>query len=228
LLAIDPSLTASGWVLFDFDNSIPLASGVLSPPGPKLSLAKRLDQLQQSVEDLLLELKVHGGDILICEGPAPLVLNPQSSLKVERVRSIFESVARSMNLTVPGRINPRTVQSELLGMRGPQLPRPVVKDCARKIAMQLYGDQLTSLWSKRRGAPKKKGTERKQKIPQDIIDAVLIGALAITKIKLCIISGNDISDAFLPRNKNARHNTRRNAAPRWTEEDLKRLSNDTP
>ena len=191
LLAIDPSLTASGWVLFAAESSIPLALGVLSPPGPKHALAKRLDELQLSIEDLFIELKMQEGDLLICEGPAPLVLNPQSALKVEQVRGIFESVARNANITVPGRLNPRTVQSELLGMRGPQLKREVVKTWARETAMQLYGNELEHLWKQR---------EQKKKIPQDVIDAVLIGTLAISKIKLCLQTGSHISEAFLSKN----------------------------
>ena len=53
---------------------MPLACGVIAPPGTKLSLASRFDLLQTGVEALLTQLNLMPGDILICEGPAPLVL----------------------------------------------------------------------------------------------------------------------------------------------------------
>lgn len=146
LVAVDPSLTASGWAVFSLARGTPCAVGVIEPPGPSLHLADRMSALQQKVDRTFRALALGEGDILVCEGPAPLVLNPQSALKVEGVRGVFETVARSLGLTVPGRVNPRTVQTELLGMRGPQLARSTVKEWARGTAERLYGEELVELF----------------------------------------------------------------------------------
>lgn len=173
LIAVDPSLTCTGWALFHVKNGKPIRGGVLKPLSTKVVLAHRLADLQRSVELLLAELELEEGDVLICEGPAPLVLNPSSSLKVEQVRSIFEAVARTRGLIVPGRLNPRTVQTELLGLKGKQLARKEVKTWARSVANRLFGNDLSGILDNSSQSP-----------PQDVIDALLIGALAVTKIQL--------------------------------------------
>lgn len=214
LLAVDPSLTASGWALFSLTNGLPMAVGLLSPPGPAELLARRLSALQRAVADTFVKLELGEGDYLVCEGPAPLVKNPQSALKVEGVRGIFEAVARTNGLEVPGRINPRTVQNELLGMRGPQLPRKTVKEWARKAALQMYASQISRLFT----APQAKPAPR---IPQDIIDAMLIGAVAVARVQLALRSGAPVDTAF--------HGSRTRSASRpssrstgWSEADLRR------
>ena len=145
LLAIDPSLTASGWALFSLKGGKLLGAGILRPPGPGVFLADRLASLQSSVEQLMEHYKLGPRDLLVAEGPAPLVLNPQSALKVERVRSIFEAVARGRSMLVPGRVNPRSVQTELMGMRGKQLDRVTVKTWARETANRIFGTELYSV-----------------------------------------------------------------------------------
>ncbi len=190
LLAIDPSLSCSGWALFSIRGKIPTACGVLSPPGPKISLAKRFDILQGLVDKLLTELNFGESDILVCEGPAPLVLNPQSALKVEGVRGIFETMSRQRGGLVPGRLNPRTIQIELLGMPGKQLQRKEVKIWAREIAFRLYGSELAKILQ-----------VRKQTISQDIIDAVLIGSLAVSRIERAARFGEELESAFLAKSK---------------------------
>lgn len=218
LIAIDPSLTASGWALFSVSRNQPLALGVVSPPGPSMQLACRLNHLQMQVEDLVSQLELQSGDILVCEGPAPLVLNPDSALKVERVRSIFESVARCRGISVPGRINPRTVQTELLGMRGRQISRVEVKDWARRAVERLYGDLPLKLPMV--GQAKR----RKKELPQDVVDALLIGSLAVSRVQLSNKSKLSLETVFESRGKKNGYAGGRRATVGWTEQDIERLN----
>ena len=216
LLAIDPSLTSTGWALFVLREQKPSAVGLLVPPGPRMSLAERFDALQAMVESLFSEFTFGASDILLCEGPAPLVLNPQSALKVEGVRGIFEAVARSRGMLVPGRLNPRTIQGELLGMRGRQLDRKQVKSWAREVAKRLYGAQLRKLTNK-----------EYRHVPQDIIDASLIGSLAVSRVQLAIRYGADLQSAFLPRYKTNRRGSGGKSSSRrwaaWSETEYRQL-----
>ena len=215
LIAIDPSLTASGWALFDLENGQPLALGLISPPGPEANLSRRLEELQREVSSLFLELALGAGDILVCEGPAPLVLNPDSAVKVEQVRSIFESVARTSRMLVPGRINPRTVQTEILSIKGRQLERRVVKACAREAVKKLYGPLLPGL-KIRCASRRKKGT-----LPQDIVDALLIGSLAVSRCQLARKLALEVDSLFDVRKQERVSIGKRRS--RWTEKDLKKL-----
>ena len=190
LFAVDPSLTCSGWALFSLNEKSPHAFGVFTPPGPKFALEFRLQTLQEEISSLFSDLSLGKGDYLVCEGPAPLVKNPQSSLKVERVRSIFETLAREREIKVPGRINPRTLQTELLGMRGQQLKRTEVKRWARDTVEKLYGANLNHL---------KTSGKLKKKIPQDIIDAILIGTIALSRIQISSQTGLPLTEAFEPK-----------------------------
>jgi Holliday junction resolvasome RuvABC endonuclease subunit len=182
LLAIDPSLTRCGWALFDCENAQPLLCDILDPPGTELALSVRYDILQQQVSELVDGLELSSGDFLITEGPAPLVKNPESALRVERVRSIFEAVGRSYSLRVAPRLNPRTVQSELLGLKGKQLPRKVVKEIAHETARQLYPNFFTE-----------------RKLSQDAVDALLIGSLAVARVQLHLKTGVELSSLFQPK-----------------------------
>lgn len=183
LLAIDPSLTASGWALFEISSSNLLDVGVITAPSAAHLLASRLMVLQERVDKLFNEMALSKDDYMVLEGPAPLVLNPQSAQKVELVRGIFETLARSRGVTVPGRINPRTVQAELLGMQGAQLARPQVKKIARTVAEQMYSSEFKS-----RG-----------KVAQDIIDATLVGTVALSRLRLAQKSDQDILTLFSER-----------------------------
>ncbi len=206
LIAVDPSLTASGWAAFDISSSKPLAAGVLSPPGPEQALHRRLQNLHEKVQALFSRLSFGKGDILICEGPAPLIKNPQSALKVEQVRGIFECAAREIGAIVPGRINPRTVQSELLSLSGKQLPRIEVKRTARATALQLYGNYL-----------------KDEKTSQDICDALLVGTLALSRIHLAKKQKVDLYELFAEKNRR-RPSARNRASGRlesWSLTDLR-------
>ena len=205
LLAIDPSLTASGWALFSIQTGLPISLGVISPPGTKVSLSIRMSILQDKVTELFSLIKMESGDILVCEGPAPLVHNPDSALKVERVRSIFESVARSIGVLVPGRLNPRTVQHELLGMSGVQLSRKIVKASARDIVFKLYNLDLKGLT--------RYVESKKKELTQDEIDALLIGSLAVSRVKMSISTKIAIEQLF-------ESNKRRKSISSWREIDI--------
>ena len=230
LLAVDPSLTASGWSLFSVHNAKLLDVGIIVPAGPQVALSKRLEELQEKVSELFRTLKLQAGDYLVCEGPAHLVLNPQSALKLERVRGIFEAVARSLKVSVPGRINPRTVHVEVLGLYGKQARRNDVKKSAQVVCTQLFGTELNSILQN-----KNVSGRSANKIPQDITDATLIGALCVSKIQICLRSGVEVGEAFFNKRrpasgqKSAAHNaksnkTKSNGAVVWTEKDLIKLS----
>lgn len=189
LLAIDPSLTQTGWAYFSLREMQPRAVGVIRAPGPELPYQKRLSDLQDKVGKLFASLEIGERDILVCEGPAPLVLNPQSALKVEHVRSIFESLAREYGAEVPGRLNPRTIQRELLGMKGKQLPRKEVKIWARNTAERLYAQRLPELVVNGFSSPPKE-------TPQDVIDALLVGSLALSRVKLAGHMKSELCSVF--------------------------------
>lgn len=184
LIAIDPSLTASGWALFDLESARPIQYGLIRPPGTELGLSARYEWLQQQVTILLSEIRVSPKDYLICEGPAPLVKNPESALRVERVRSIFEAVGRMRQMIIVDRLNPRTVQSELLGLRGAQLKRDVVKGIAREAVLRMFERELS---------------DAKEKLSQDIVDALLVGALATSRVQMHIKTGVPLEMLFQPK-----------------------------
>ncbi len=206
IIAVDPSLTCSGWALFVLGEHGPIAVGTLSPPGPEVSMPQRMKKLQSGIEQLLEHLQMGEGDVLVCEGPAPLVKNPQSALKVEGVRGLFETLARRRGMQVPGRINPRTIQSELLGMKGKQLPRAEVKAWARATAMQMFGEELDQFSLPR--------------IPQDVIDAVLIGSYVLSRLDISNRTGIHLEAALLPQPQGRGYRGRRRATG-WSEKILK-------
>ena len=209
LLAVDPSLSSTGWVLFHIETEKPLACGLIKSLGVELPLAKRLNVFQDDVSNLYKKIKLGMGDILICEGPAPLVVNPLSAIKVEHVRGIFESLARARGVNVPGRVNPRTLQIELLGLRGKQVERKLVKKIAKETAKRLFGDQLDNV---------RLDKGRAKTLSQDIIDAALIGILAIPKIKLCSKLEVDLTEAFVEGRRVFKKRGR--SGVRWNETDI--------
>jgi len=189
LIAIDPSLTQSGWSLFSLEKESPLAYGVIRPEPEKGFLGTRLLSLQNQIKLLFLEQELNSGDILVCEGPAPITLNPSSSIKVEQVRGIFEAIGRDMGLHVPGRVNPRTVQTELLGFQGKQRKREEVKEVARRVVKSLIGV-----------CPDKENME------QDVVDSILIGLISLSRVKRAQISGMDLVEIFSEKGMSAGRN----------------------
>ena len=206
----------TGWALFSVRSAKPVRGGVLAPPGADVNLAERLTLLQRDIETLFDEINLGLGDVLICEGPAPLVVNPGSSLKVEQVRGIFEVVARTRGASVPGRLNPRTVQTELLGLKGKQLARKEVKRWAREVAHRLFGNDLERMFDNKSSRNSELHSQRHSKprdIPQDVIDALLIGALAVSKIQLAERMNVNLSEVL---------SSSRNSNARWTVRSLAR------
>ena len=213
LLAVDPSLTASGWAMFRLNDGLLTAVGLIEPPGPKEFLASRFNALQQHVRDLFEKLELEAGDFMVCEGPAPLVRNPQSAIKVEGVRGIFESVARSHGVSVPGRINPRTVQSEILGMKGRQLARATVKEWSRAAAVRLYERELRQFFNCPAGVF--------SEISQDIIDAMLIGTVAVSRVQVAVRTKSTVESVFVSSGSRRKLGGASRTTG-WTEAEFKR------
>ena len=201
LFALDPSLTSSGWALFCLKTLEPKKTGILKTLSTEFSLEQRLSDLQRQVRALYKDLELGKNDYFICEGPAPLVLNPSSSMKVERVRGVFETLARESSIKILGRINPRTVQAELMGLKGKQIERKEVKKIARDLANKMFSSYL-----------------KENKSNQDIIDAILIGALVSSKLKLAKDTKVDLEVLFAPKQSRAKGRSKR-----WKESDLLRL-----
>ena len=172
LLAVDPSLTCSGWALFAISSGVVSAVGKIKSLPPSQGMAERLRSLQSRIESVFSALKLGAGDVLVCEAPTT-VKDPHNALKVENVRSIFEAVARARDVVVPGRLNPRSVQFEIMGLQGKQIERKEVKAMAVRTAEFLYSTELAKL-----------GVDVAQlKRHQDIVDALLLGRLALARIK---------------------------------------------
>lgn len=173
LLAVDPSLTCSGWVLFRVNDGEVVSVGKIKSSSPSVPMAERLRGVQANIETVLQRLDLGRGDVLVCEAPTTMK-DPHNALKVEQVRSIFESLARARQVTVPGRVPTRSVQFEVMGLVGKQLPRAEVKASALRTAEYLYAEPLRRLGLLREDVPLKKH--------QDIVDALLIGRLALSRI----------------------------------------------
>jgi len=198
LLAVDPSLTCTGWAVFDIESQRPTDFSIIRPPGPTEHLTDRYDWLQEEVVKVYTMLGLGRGDFLICEGPAPLVKNPESSLRVERVRSIFEAVGRMQGVKVLTRLNPRTVQSEILGLRGKQMPRAQVKELARSTAFQVF-PEINNL--------------NQKKLSQDIVDAILVGMLAVSKIQIHLKTGVELELLFQSKTSSRNNRSWRSIVP---------------
>ncbi|MCO6429828.1 MAG: hypothetical protein J5J00_03125 [Deltaproteobacteria bacterium] len=173
LIAVDPSLTCSGWAYFSTLESRLLAIGKIKSLPPGTPLAWRLQDLQHKINRMFDQLKIINDAVLICES-ATTMRDPRAAFKVEQVRGLFEAVARERGIIVPGRINPRSVQSEVMGLKGKQLSRPVVKEVAVKIVQSVYGERLASFGFQ--------VDDGHLKANQDIVDAILIGSLGLARI----------------------------------------------
>lgn len=175
ILAVDPSLTCSGWAMFYLSTEKLIAVGKIKSLPPTYSMPERLKDFQDKVRKLYLEAKLTKDDIVICEAPTT-IRDPRAAFAVEQIRCIFEDLAREKNATVPGRINPRTVHADVLGMKGKQALRVHVKQGAVTACWHLFGEELLGLGVIAAGAG-----EDALKKHQDIVDAVLIGYVAMRK-----------------------------------------------
>lgn len=189
LLAIDPSLTCSGWALFSLRTEAPIAAGKVKSDPPSMLLAERFMRLQKRIESLFDTLGLGGQDVLVCEG-ATSMKDPHNALKVEHVRSIFETVGRSRAACVPGRINPRSVQHEIMGLYGKQIPRREVKATAVQTALALFQNHLERLGLI--------GEGQTQDLihHQDVVDALLVGRFAITRFEMARNGSLSLEEVF--------------------------------
>lgn len=185
ILAIDPSLVCSGWALFKDARLVGL--GKIRSEQENLSF--RLARIQNAVSVLFDKCGLSPGDILVCEGPTTM-RDPSAAIKVEQVRGIFECVARGLGVEVPGRINPRTVHKHVLGMRGSQMSREIIKSAAAQSVQLLFADDLARLNFDFSGENWKKY--------QDVLDAILIGYMAQKRVEAAQMSGVSLGEIFEP------------------------------
>ena len=187
LLAVDPSLSCSGWALFSLSRGRLLAVGKIRSLAPSVSLALRLADLQEKIAEVFKSLRLGPHTVLVCEAPTTM-RDPRAAFKVEQVRCIFETVARQRSVRVPGRINPRSVHFEILGLRGRQQKRSVVKEAAVGVVQALYRGTLTGM-----GFPTSTAALKKH---QDIVDAILVGSLAVERVKSANRAGVLLEELF--------------------------------
>lgn len=199
LLAIDPSLTCSGWALFDLRSFELTAVGKIRSLPASVPYAERLKDLHSRIHSLLKELDGGANDVLVCESPTTM-RDPRAAFKVEQVRCTFESIARERNMSVPGRLHPRTVQYEVMGLRGKQLSRQVVKETATCVVERLYSRELREMGIMETG--------RSLRRHQDIVDAILLGNLAVNKIKSGLRGGVPLDCLFSESTTHARRGYR--------------------
>ncbi len=195
LVSIDPSLTCSGWALFSLGSGNLLGVGKLRSLSPIIPLSVRLITLQKRIEELLNEIKIGQNDVLICEGETSMK-DPRAAFKVERVRGIFETVARSKGVTVPGRVSPRSIQSEVMGLKGAQKKRDDVKRVARGIVSAMFSDQLRKVGFD----PSDKNIEGNQ----DIVDAILVGLFTMSRINIADATGESLVEIFAEKKRGRR------------------------
>ena len=190
LLAIDPSLTCSGWALFEVERGSLCGVGKLKSLAASVAMAARLQDLQTRIGALLDRFELGRHDVLICEEQTTM-RDPRAAFKVEQVRGIFESVARSRRVTVPGRLNPRSVQFEIMGLKGKQTKREIVKEVAAEVVRSLYGSTLKGMGFD--------ATTANLKRNQDIVDAILVGSLGLSRIRSAEAAGEELGVFFHKR-----------------------------
>ena len=190
LLSIDPSLTCSGWALFRLSDDRLLAVGKVRSLPPAVAMHRRLSDLQQKIHGIYEAIDLDLNDVLICEAPTTM-RDPRAAFKVEQVRGIFETLARTRAVSIPGRVNPRSVHYEILGLTGKQQARVEVKKTAVEVVRRLFSESLRGLGFD----PSPKNLTRHQ----DIVDAILIGYLGLSKLKTANFAGEDLGDLWSKR-----------------------------
>lgn len=206
LLAIDPSLSSSGWALFEIASEKLIAVGTLKSKYEKNKFFQRISKLQFEIGALLDNLELNSNDLLVVE-TATTIKDPDATLKVEQVRAIFEALARLKGMCVPGRVNPRSVHYEILGLKGKQLSRDMIKSAAFSVATKIFSQDLSRL----------NISEDMLIKEQDIVDAMLIGSLCLVRINQANASStSSIEDCFL--------NTKGSTNRRWSKASLSSLN----
>ncbi len=187
ILGIDPSLTCSGWALFSVERDAILAVGKLRSQKPSVALPDRLRHLQGSIDNLFADIELNDRDVVVCEAPTTM-RDPRAAFKVEQVRGMFETLARQRGAHVPGRINPRSVQREVMGLTGHQVKRDQVKSIAAQVVRSLYEKSLVGL-----GFPLEIPELRRH---QDVVDAILVASLARQRVCSAREAGIELSSLF--------------------------------
>lgn len=200
IICIDPSLTCSGWALFSISTGSLLGIGKIRSLPATHNLSDRLNDLQERISELFIELKLNPKDILICEA-ATTIIDPSSLIKLEQVRGIFETLARANKILVPGRLNPNAVHREVLGMKGKQLDRVTIKSMAVYAVEKLYSRHLKALNFNHDLANLKKN--------QDIVDAILLGHVALARVNTSYSTGIALQDLFTVRAEEKRRGSAR-------------------
>lgn len=190
LLAVDPSLTCSGWALFRVIDCAIVGVGNIRSLSTAYVLPDRLKDLQGKIVQTLERCDIGEADVVVCEMPTTM-RDPLAATKVEQVRAMFEVLSRLRGAQVPGRLNPRSIHFELLGMRGAQRSRALVKASAVEVARSLFAEQLGTIGFD--------ATTTNLRRNQDIVDALLLGHLAVTRIRSAVLAGARISDLFASR-----------------------------
>ncbi len=199
LMAVDPSLTCSGWALLSIPAGEVVAVGKIKGAPPSLPMATRLERLQGSIKKVISDLTLGGADVLVCEAPTTMK-DPLNAIKVEQVRGLFESSGRDLGVTVPGRVNPRSVQYEVMGLKGKQVGRTEVKAAAVRTVQYLYAPTLEGFGIK--------ASDEELKRHQDIVDAILIGRFAVLKIQGALESRQPLESVFDTQTKQQRSSWR--------------------
>jgi hypothetical protein len=83
-----------------------------------------------------------------------------------------------------------------MGLRGKQLNRTIVKQTALTIARTLYGKELLGM-----GFELNDGFLKRH---QDIVDAILIGSLGVTRVQSAKSSGLSLEEIFESRPQTSR------------------------
>ena len=220
LLAVDPRLSCSGWALFDLATETLCGVGRLRCAADGRHLAQRIAGVQDNVARLLERIEMGAGAVLICESHTAVV-DPSAAIKIEQVRGIFETLARSHQALVPGRVNSRTSQSELLGFRGRQAKRAVVKSAAVSLVSQVFESALENLGFA--------GSTENLSRNQDIVDALLIGHYAMRRIAHANGVGTSLEEVFdssKSRRRSSRYGWGKGEANSfgWSQEEIERLA----
>lgn len=206
LLAIDPSLNSSGWALFDILKESVISVGTLKAMPSSVNYFKRISDIQDKVDKLLSSLEIGKGDVILVE-TATTIKDPSATLKVEQVRTIFETLSRLRGAQVPGRINPRSIHYEILGLKGKQLARDSIKFAAVNVVSNLFSNDLERL-------ELSKDTLSKN---QDIVDALLIGSLGLVRINQAKCASKTLEEVLVDNKIKSR-------GAFWSEVNLNGLS----
>ena len=172
-----------------------LTVGKIKSAPPSIPLATRLERLQGAIKKVIENLALGELDVLVCEAPTTMK-DPHNAIKVEQVRGLFESTGRSRGVVVPGRVNPRSVQFEVMGLTGKQVGRTEVKAAAVRTVQFLYTPALRRLGLATTAEDLKKH--------QDIVDAVLIGRFAVLRIQGALDARQALESVFETQSKQQR------------------------